>query len=124
MDLGGLHDWVHPGDRGRGAVEEKRGVWEPYLSKEAAGFFPGQVPADRVWTPFTTMPYVIMYNKKLVSEADKPKAWKDVLDAKGKGKGAYPDATKSGSSYTLLVTWLSLYGKNETGWEGGGGGVL
>ncbi len=99
------------------AIGDKKGLFEPYLSKEAGNFFPGQVPTDRVWTPFTTMPYVIMYNKKLVSEAEKPKAWKDVLDAKWKGKVAYADASKSGSSYTLLVTWLSIYGKNETGWK-------
>jgi len=99
------------------AIGDKKGLFEPYLSKEAAGFFPGQVPADRVWTPFTTMPYVIMYNKKLVSEAEKPKAWKDVLDSRWKGKVAYADASKSGSSYTLLVTWLSIYGKDEAGWK-------
>ncbi|MBI4839812.1 MAG: extracellular solute-binding protein [candidate division NC10 bacterium] len=99
------------------AIGDKKGLFEPYLSREAGGFFPGQVPADRVWTPFTTMPYVIMYNKKLVSEAEKPKAWKDVLDPKWKGKVAYADASKSGSSYTLLVTWLSIYGKNDAGWK-------
>ena len=99
------------------AIGDKKGLFEPYLSKEAGSFFPGQVPRDQVWTPFTTMPYVIMYNKKLVSEAEKPKAWKDVLDSKWKGKVAYADASKSGSSYTLLVTWLTIYGKNETGWK-------
>ncbi len=99
------------------AIGDKKGLFEPYLSQEAGGFFPGQVPADRVWTPFTTMPYVIMYNKKLVSETEKPNAWKDVLDPKWKGKVAYADATKSGSSYTLLVTWLTIYGKNEAGWK-------
>ena len=99
------------------AIGDKKGLFEPYLSREAGNFFPGQVPADRAWSPFTTMPYVIMYNKKLVSEAEKPKAWKDVLDPKWKGKVAYADATKSGSSYTLLVTWLTIYGKNEAGWK-------
>jgi iron(III) transport system substrate-binding protein len=99
------------------AIGDKKALFEPYLSKEAGSFFPGQVPADRVWTPFTTMPYVIMYNKKLVNEAEKPKAWKDVLDPKWKGKVAYADASKSGSSYTLLVTWLTIYGKNEAGWK-------
>jgi len=99
------------------AIGDKKGLFEPYLSKEAGGFFPGQVPADRVWTPFTTMPYVIMYNKKLVSEAEKPAAWKDVLDPKWKGQVAYADASKSGSSYTLLITWLTIYGKNEAGWK-------
>ncbi|HSB78505.1 MAG TPA: extracellular solute-binding protein, partial [Candidatus Methylomirabilis sp.] len=99
------------------AIGDKKGLFEPYLSKEARAFFPGEVPADKVWTPFTTMPYVIMYNKKLVSEAEKPKAWKDVLAAKWKGKVAYADASKSGSSYTLLVTWLTIYGKNDAGWK-------
>jgi iron(III) transport system substrate-binding protein len=99
------------------AIGDKKGLFEPYLSREAGNFFPGQVPADRVWSPFTTMPYVIMYNKKLVSEAEKPKAWKDVLDPKWRGKVAYADATKSGSSYTLLVTWLTIYGKTEAGWK-------
>ena len=99
------------------AIGGKKGLFEPYLSREAGAFFPGQVPADQVWTPFTTMPYVIMYNKKLVSDAETPKAWKDVLDPKWKGKVAYADATKSGSSYTLLVTWLTIYGKNDAGWK-------
>ncbi len=99
------------------AIGGKKALFEPYLSREVGGFFPGQVPADRVWTPFTTMPYVIMYNKKLVSDAEAPKAWKDVLDPRWKGKVAYADATKSGSSYTLLVTWLTVYGKNDAGWK-------
>jgi iron(III) transport system substrate-binding protein len=99
------------------AIGDKKGLFEPYLSREAPSFFPGEVPADHVWTPFTTMPYVIMYNKKLVSEAEKPKSWKDVLNPRWKGKVAYADATKSGSSYTLLVTWLTIYGKNEAGWK-------
>jgi iron(III) transport system substrate-binding protein len=102
---------------GLDAIVEKKGLFEPYLSKEVQTFFPGQVPADQVWTPFTTMPYVIMYNKKLASEAEKPKAWKDVLSPKWKGKVAYADASKSGSSYILLVTWLTIYGKDDAGWK-------
>jgi iron(III) transport system substrate-binding protein len=99
------------------AIGSQKALFEPYLSREAAAFAPGQAPGDRTWTPFTTMPYVIMYNKKLVPEAEAPKAWKDVLDPRWKGKVAYADATKSGSSYTLLVTWLTIYGKNDAGWK-------
>jgi len=95
----------------------KKALFAPYESREAAGFFPGQAPADKAWTPFTVMPYIIMYNKKLVPEAEAPKAWKDVLDPRWKGKVAYADATKSGSSYTLLVTWLTVFGKNDAGWK-------
>ncbi len=99
------------------AIGDKKSLFDPYAPAEASAFFPGLAPADRVWMPFTTMPYVIMYNKKLVSETEKPKSWKDLLDPKWKGKIAYADATKSGSSYTLLVTWLTVYGKNDAGWK-------
>ena len=76
----------------------KRNLLAPYESREAAAFFPGQAPADKQWTPFTVMPYIIMYNKKLVPEGEAPKSWRDVLDPRWKGKVAYADATKSGSS--------------------------
>jgi iron(III) transport system substrate-binding protein len=95
----------------------KKNLLASYESREAAAFFPGQAPADHAWTPFTVMPYIIMYNKKLVPDAEAPKSWKDVVDPRWKGKVAYADATKSGSSYTLLVTWLTVFGKNDTGWK-------
>jgi iron(III) transport system substrate-binding protein len=95
----------------------KKTLLAAYESREAAAFFPGQAPADKQWTPFTVMPYIIMYNKKLVPEAEAPKSWRDVLDPRWKGKVAYADATKSGSSYTLLVTWLTVFGKNDAGWK-------
>lgn len=95
----------------------KKSLLAPYESREAGAFYPGLAPADHVWTPFTVMPYIIMYNKKLVPDAEAPKTWKDVVDPRWKGKVAYADASKSGSSYTLLVTWLTVFGKNDTGWK-------
>jgi iron(III) transport system substrate-binding protein len=99
------------------SLSAKRNLLAPYESREAAAFFPGQAPADHVWTPYSVMPYIIMYNKKLVPDGEAPKTWKDVLDPRWKGKVAYADATKSGSSFTLLVTWLTVFGKNDTGWK-------
>lgn len=99
------------------AVTAKKALFEPYVSGEAAKFVPGLAPADNVWTPFTALVWGIMYNKKLVSEAEKPRAWGDVLAPKWKGKVAFADATKSGSSYTTLVTWLTLHGKGEPAWK-------
>ena len=48
------------------ALGGKTSLLAPYESREAAAFFPGQSPADHMWTPFTVMPYIVMYNKKLV----------------------------------------------------------
>ena len=101
----------------RRSVVAKKNLFVPYESREAAAFYPNLTPTDRSWTPFTVMPYIIMYNKKLVPDAEAPTTWKAVLDPKWKGKVAYADATKSGSSYSLLVTWLTIFGKNDAGWK-------
>jgi len=66
----------------------KKSLLAPYESREAAAFYPGLAPADHVWTPFTVMPYIIMYNKKLVPDAEAPKAWKDVVDSRWTAKVA------------------------------------
>ncbi len=38
------------------ALAGKKALFAPYESREAAAFFPGQVPPDHGWTPFTVMP--------------------------------------------------------------------
>ncbi|HEX9898454.1 MAG TPA: extracellular solute-binding protein [Candidatus Methylomirabilis sp.] len=62
-------------------------------------------------------PMVIVYNKKLVSEAEAPKTWKALADPKWKDKIAYAAADKSGSSYTILATLLTVFGENDAGWK-------
>lgn len=70
-----------------------------------------------LWTGFTGLPMVIMYNKKLVKSEDVPKGWADLILPKFKGKIACADPAKSGSSYTTIVTILSAFGKdNGKGW--------
>jgi len=76
------------------------------------------VSKDGSWTGESPLPMVIMYNKKLVSESDVPKGWADLTNAKFKGKIAYADPAKSGSSYTILCTMLTAFGKDDgKGWE-------
>lgn len=73
---------------------------------------------NNTWTGFTTLPMVIMYNKKLVKESEVPDSWGSLLDPKWKGKIAYADPSASGSSYTILVTILTAYGKDDgKGWD-------
>lgn len=67
--------------------------------------------------PNNVTPMVIVYNKKLVSDADAPKTWKALADPKWKDKIAYAAADKSGSSYTLLATILTVYGDTDQGWR-------
>lgn len=73
---------------------------------------------NRKWVGESPVPVVIMYNKNLVSEADAPKGWKDLLNPKWKGKIAFADPAKSGSAYTLLCTMITAFGKDDgKGWE-------
>lgn len=73
---------------------------------------------DGSWTGFSALPMVIMYNKDLISENDVPKTWEDLLDPKWKGKIAFADPGKSGSSYTQLVTMLTANKDDgEEGWS-------
>lgn len=92
--------------------------FEPYTSAEAANLNPMLTSEDNSWTPFTSLPMVILYNKELVKEGQEPTSWNDLLNPEWKGKIAYADPAKSGSSYTQLATMLTAFGKDDgKGWE-------
>src|SRR5574342_245987 len=68
-------------------------------------------------TPNNVTPMVIVYNKKLLPDADAPKSWRSLADPRWKDKIAYAAADKSGSSYTILATLLTVFGDNDAGWK-------
>lgn len=92
--------------------------FEPFTSKSDANIIPTYKVKDNVINPNSALPTVLMYNKKLVSDADAPKSWADLLDSKWKGKIACADPSKSGSSLEALSTMLLAKGRdNGEGWE-------
>ncbi|HWI64525.1 MAG TPA: ABC transporter substrate-binding protein [Symbiobacteriaceae bacterium] len=98
--------------------EASKKFLEPYKSKEAANLAEGMIAADNAWTGFTALPIVMMYNTKLVPADQAPKSFADLLDPKWKGKIAMPDAAKSGSAYTTVVTMLHAIGRDDNkGWD-------
>ncbi|WP_248926817.1 ABC transporter substrate-binding protein [Paenibacillus hamazuiensis] len=102
---------------GADSLEAYKKYFEPYKTKEYDNLSPQYVDKNNVWTPFAALPMIIMYNKELVKPGEEPKSWNDLLDAKWKGKIAFADPAKSGSSYTQLVTMLAANGKDEVGWD-------
>lgn len=64
---------------------------------------------EQLWTPFSALPVVLIYNTKLVAP-DQLTRWSDLLDPVLRGKIAFTDPAVSGSSYTELVTMLSALG--------------
>lgn len=60
------------------------------------------------WTPFTELPIVFIYNNKLVDEEEAPRGWEEFLTGRWKGKIAFADPRKSGSSYTAAATMAQI----------------
>jgi len=90
----------------------------PYESEEAKAINTVFIDRENTWTGTSPLPMVIMYNKKLVKPEDVPTSWGDLLDEKWKGKIAYADPTRSGSSFTILATMLTAYkAEGDEGWE-------
>lgn len=103
---------------GADSLDAYKKYFEPYKPKEADKLSNQYIDPDFRWTPFASIPMVIMYNKELVKDNEVPKGWNDLLDPKWKGKIAYADPAKSGSSYTQLVTMISAFGKDDgKGWD-------
>jgi len=66
---------------------------------------PDSMRGNGEWTPFSSLPIVLIYNPKLV-KFNPPEGWSSLLDPEWKGKIAFANPTVSGSSYTALVTMI------------------
>jgi len=93
--------------------------FEQYSSVNAAAIDSKFIDPDGKWTGESPLPMVIIYNKKLLSEAGiaEPSSWKDLLNPELKGKIAYCQPSKSGSAYTQLCTMILAMGGKTDGWE-------
>ena len=83
----------------------------PYVSEYAGDVAPEYDLGGGIWTPFSALPVVLIYNTKLVRQ-NPPERWADLLDAGWRGRIAFADPTVSGSSCTALGTLLQAVGGN------------
>lgn len=85
------------------------GCFEPYTVSEAEKLIPGLRQKDDICTPFSSLPFVIIYNTRLVRQGE-IKGWADLLDEQWKGRIAFADPAVSGSSYSAVMTMLTALG--------------
>ena len=78
----------------------------PYSCAEADLLKPGLRREGDPWTPFSSLPVVLIYNTRLVSPGELT-GWEDLLSPRWKGRIAFADPAVSGSSYTAAVTLMS-----------------
>ncbi len=87
------------------SLEYYRACFTPYVCAEAEALRPQFRAPDDLWTPFSSLPVVLIYNTKLVD----PRwvtGWRDLLSSRFRGKIAVADPSVSGSSFTGIVTFL------------------
>jgi iron(III) transport system substrate-binding protein len=78
--------------------------FEPYAS--TAELKSGLQALGQLWTPFSCLPIVLVYNPKLIC-AGNLRGWADLVDPAWKGRIAFADPAVSGSSYTAAMTMLA-----------------
>ncbi len=91
---------------GAESLDSARELFSPYRSKEDAAIPAAFKDPDWLWTGFTVIPMVIVYNRALVPAEERPAAWRDLASPFLRGRVAFADPERSGSAYTALITVL------------------
>src|SRR5215468_1097942 len=79
-------DVVHTSDAGHFVLLKDKKLLAKYVPAGVENFPPGFKDKDGYYYGLRATVNVIAYNTKLVPAAEAPKAWKDLLDPKWKGK--------------------------------------
>lgn len=90
------------------SYEAYQECFEPYVCGQNELLDDEYQSLDGRWTPFTELPIVFIYNNKLVDEKEAPEGWAEFLTGRWKGKIAFADPRKSGSSYTAVATMAQV----------------
>lgn len=82
--------------------------FEPYRCSSWEQLDHTYASPDDIWTVFSRLPAVFIYNNKLVEQTEAPRSWEEFLTDRWKGQIAFADAEKSGTSYTILATMTQI----------------
>lgn len=88
----------------------ERKILAAYRSPEAAAYDPKRLGAGDRWLDIWAGPTLYGYNKRLTSEAAIPHTWRELTDAKYKGKGGITTPVTRGGSYWWFYAMHKLYG--------------
>jgi iron(III) transport system substrate-binding protein len=101
----------------RSLLQANTAYFAPYRSKNRDAIPAEFRDPDDLWIGNNLHLLVILENTKLVPEAQGPKSWADLLDAKWNGKIAFTDPANSGSAFTNVTLLVSLWGGGDKGWS-------
>lgn len=87
------------------SLESYREFFEPYVCTESGYIDSRFLNTDACWTPFSSLPVVLIYNTKLVAP-EQLTGWADLSRPEFSGRIAFADPQVSASSFTALVTQI------------------
>ena len=96
---------------GAEVVRGQAKLFAPYATTEKPQLDSTFLTEDDLYTPFTPMPIVIMYNKSQTTQA--PTGWLNLINNSYRGWVAFANPAASGTSYTALCVTQQL--KKELG---------
>lgn len=94
------------------SLESYAHLFSPYVSRYSADILPQYQCEEGTWTPFSTLPVVLIYNPKLLPDGA-VSGWQDLFAPELRGKIAFADPSVSASSFTALATLLQALGREE-----------
>lgn len=92
---------------------KRKGLTQPYVSPEAAAFPESMRDPEGHWTGFAARARVIIYNKNLVAEADRPEKIEDMLDARWRGRSTIAKPLFGTTATHAAMLW-ALWGPERT----------
>ena len=105
-----LVDVIHTSDAGHFVLLKEKKLLMKYTPAGVDAFPAGFKDKDGYYFTLRATVNVIAYNTKLVSAAEAPKTWKDLLDPKWKGKLVTAHPGYSGVISTHVLALVQLYG--------------
>src|SRR6058998_2836319 len=105
-----LVDVIHTSDTGHFVLLKEKKLLMKYTPAGVDPFPAGFKDRDGYYYGLRATVNVIAYNTKLVSAADVPKGWKDLLDPKWKGKLVTAHPGYSGVISTHVLALVHLFG--------------
>ena len=87
------------------SLEAYQDCFSPYFCAGWEGLDPAMRSEEGLWTPFSALPVVLIYNTKLVVPGQIT-GWRDLFSPAWQGRIAFCDPSVSGSSFTGLITLL------------------
>lgn len=99
-------------------LEQTPDAWEPYISPLSTSLYQDFYSPDGLWTGFSALPLVIMYNTRVVTYRELPVGWKSLLEPRWSGQVAFMDPELSDTYAVALAA--AMYAAGGPGGIGGG----